>query len=209
MKRINRNAGTAALCLTACLTFASDVFVANNQPAAYAAAMVISSYDLKNSANAYRPWYENGAWQGDLVEYDITSTGAISTSIDLSPVIPVNSGSNWSARLQFNAAETANLNYWDASRKIITWNGTLQQQVPFRWANLSVTQQEALDPTAFNDTDATSSSILNYVRGDRSNEKPTGTLRTRYNLLGDIMHSAPIYVVIGHFRTSLTSPIFI
>lgn len=182
---------TAQMLLINSFTYAADSFVANEQPPGYLHPMALSTFDLQNGGKGYRPWFENGAWQGDLIEYDIASTGAISTSIDLSTLEPSNSGTNWSARLVFNAAEQADANYWTNTRKIITHNGT--KQVAFRWGSLTDAQQESLDKVNF-DADAASSPILNFIRGERSNEKPAGTLRTRYNLLGDIMHSNPVYV---------------
>jgi len=46
---------------------------------------------------------------------------------------------------------------------------------------------------AFN-ASAISSDILNFLRGERINEYPTGGLRLRFSVLGDIIHSNPEYV---------------
>ncbi|MBL4819039.1 MAG: hypothetical protein JKY15_07435, partial [Deltaproteobacteria bacterium] len=170
------------------LIYAAERFSSISQPPGYVPPMTLSNTDLTNGAMGYRPWFENGAWQGDIIEYTITSSGGISTSIDVSGTTPTNSGSNWSARLQFASAEV-DANYWNSGRKIITWSGT--SQIAFRWNNLTQAQKEALDIT---NKLATSSPIFDFVRGDRSNEKPAGTLRTRYSLLGDIMHSNPVFV---------------
>ncbi|KGJ88146.1 pilus assembly protein [Thalassotalea sp. ND16A] len=173
------------------LVSAAAPFTANQQPVGYLQPMALSTTNLENGAYGYRPWFENGAWQGDLVQYTISSGGASTTSVDLSTTTPTNSGNNWSARLKFNAAEAADSSYWTSSRKIITHNGV--KQVAFRWDNLSATQQEQLDQVSYLNS-ASSSPILDFVRGDRSNEKPNGSLRPRYNLLGDIIHSNPVYV---------------
>ena len=58
------------------------------QPLGYIGPMELSTTDLTNGAKGYRGWFENGAWQGDLIEYDITDGGGISTSIDLSEPSP-------------------------------------------------------------------------------------------------------------------------
>ena len=77
---------------------------------------------------------------------------------------------------------------WDASngipsfgfRKIVTFDGTDGQ--PFQWANLTTEQQTLLG----------SANVVNYLRGDTSNE---GSLyRNRVTPLGDIINSAPYYV---------------
>ena len=67
------------------------------------------------------------------------------------------------------------------SRKIFTTSGG--SKVEFLWTNLSGDDRTALG----------SQDVLNYLRGERSNETPTGTLRKRNSLLGDIVHSSPIY----------------
>ncbi|KGJ88145.1 pilus assembly protein [Thalassotalea sp. ND16A] len=173
------------------LVSAAAPFTANEQPVGYLQPMALSTTNLENGAYGYRPWFENGAWQGDLVQYTISHGGASTTSVDLSTTTPTNSGSNWSARLEFSALEAADSSYWTNSRKIITHNGT--KQVAFRWNNLSASQQEQLDQVSYLNA-ASASPILDFVRGDRSNEKPNGDLRPRYSVLGDIVHSNPVYV---------------
>ena len=152
----------------------------------------MSNTDLTNGAKAYRGWFENGGWQGDLIEYDVSSAGQLTTSIDLTAVSPAQGtvATNWSAHVQF-ATNGATAGYWNTGREIITYNGT--SQVPFRWASLNAAQQQAIDLNAYN-TSATSSDILNFLRGERINEYPTGTLRLRFSVLGDIIHSNPEYV---------------
>ena len=155
------------------------------------APIVLSNADLRsNTTKGYRPWFENGSWQGDLVEYTVTSSGLLSTSVDFTQPSPTNSGANWSALVRFADREAANSNYWDADRKIITWNGS--SQVPFRFtdAGIGADNMALLDPNAEDDA----SSILDYVRGDRSGEYPSGQLRKRTSILGDIIHSKPVYV---------------
>jgi hypothetical protein len=81
--------------------------------------------------------------------------------------------------------------------------------VPFTWDNLSDAQRALVDPTTYNFIVAaadptlntpTVSDILNYVRGERLNEKQNdtetgslGDLRNRYSVLGDIT-STPLYI---------------
>ena len=76
---------------------------------------------------------------------------------------------------------------WNAGRRIVTRKpgGT---NVPFRWASLDGAQQAALG------TATTGPVLLNYVRGDRSNEAPAGTkLRARESVQGDTQHSTLVY----------------
>lgn len=78
---------------------------------------------------------------------------------------------------------------WSASeeipiiRTIVTSNET--GGIPFTWSSLTTEQQTALG----------SENVLNYLRGDRSNEiSKGGSLRNRASLIGDIVHSSPYYV---------------
>lgn len=101
---------------------------------------------------------------------------------------------DWSGQLlAFSINDDATLGgvAWDAGtlipaandRIIATYDGNSGQ--PFRWASISSSQQTQLG----------SQSILNYIRGDQSNEASNegGTLRNRNRLLGDIINSAPTY----------------
>ena len=173
--------------------FAAAVIDTATEPAASAAPYVLSNTDLEASGTktAYRPWFENGAWQGDIIQYNITSLGELSTSLDLTTTPPEDDGTytNWSARKVFSDIALVNDNFWSAgtdSRKIIT-STTGTNQVSFKWASLTVDQQTAIG----------NNDILDYIRGDRSNElqaTPPGTFRNRYSILGDIVHSNPVYI---------------
>ncbi len=68
------------------------------------------------------------------------------------------------------------------SRKIYTVSGGNKRE--FTWSNLSATDRTAIG----------SETILDFLRGIRSQETSQGgTLRTRGSLLGDIVHSSPVY----------------
>ncbi len=173
--------------------YAATPFSPEYQPLGVIGAMELSSTDISTGAKGYRGWYENGAWQGDLVEYTVSSSGGLSTSIDSTGLSPAQgiSSTNWSSYVTFAGKETADASYWNTGRKIITKNGT--GQVSFVWSSLNDTQKQALDLTAFDNNDA-SSGMLDFIRGDRSNESPTGSYRLRFSMLGDIIHSNPVYV---------------
>lgn len=175
--------------------FAAALFDPSNPPPGYVGGLALSTTDLEyrpstdvdpnqGGGKAYRPWYEVGTYQGDLIEYDIDTLGRLTTTVDFSvspPIVPV--GGNWSARVMLDAMD------WDAERKVITRNGG---QVAFRWSNLSDAQKTALDPlTPLIDP---ASPVVDFLRGDRTNEQPLGALRQRFSAMGDNMHSTPIYV---------------
>lgn len=82
-------------------------------------------------------------------------------------------------------------------RQILTWNGG---GVAFQWANLSNAEKCGLAGQAATCTltaalNTKSSIVLDYLRGDRSNEAANGgLLRTRTGVLGDIVNSSPSWV---------------
>jgi len=173
--------------------YAATAFFADKQPLAHIGPIELSTDDLANGANAYRGWYENGGWQGDLIEYDVSSSGGLSTSIDLTGLTPEAgaTATNWSALVQFAVNEAAAADYWDKGRKIIT--SKAGSQVAFRWPNLTPEQQKVMDLDSFN-KGRNDSNILDFLRGERVNEYPVGNLRQRFTVLGDIIHSNPEYV---------------
>src|SRR5690606_17342105 len=134
------------------------------------APYVARSDDLSvGQTYAYRPWFENGSWQGDLIQYTLSTDGVRTTDV-LVGDNPADGGiTNWSARARFDAAETANSAWWQ-SRSIYTMrdDGT---PISFLWNELSATQKGALDPEAAGDPSlngAFDSPVLNYLRGDSS-----------------------------------------
>lgn len=93
--------------------FAADRFIPEdaaqiNEPQVYIAPIELSNSDLRTGdVKGYRPWFENGAWQGDLIELDVDTDGTITSTVDLSVSPPTSepnsetSEENWSARIQF------------------------------------------------------------------------------------------------------------
>jgi type IV pilus assembly protein PilY1 len=84
-----------------------------------------------------------------------------------------------------------------ASRVMLTWDTTNNVGIPFEYTNLNANQQATLD--AFDGTTApeTTSTRLNYLRGQRTNEVSSGgagLYRPRSSLLSDIVDSSPTWV---------------
>ena len=188
-------AAAVFLSLSASQPRAAEPFSPTSQPLGYIGPIELSITDLGDGARAYRSWFENSSWQGDLVEYTVTSAGSMATSIDLSGFQPAQGGGeNWSANFEFAGK---NENYWDQERKIIL--GTGDGQKAFRWSQLTAEQKQAVDRIAY-DEGKTQSVIVNFIRGDRSQEYPDPELedepilRQRFSILGDIIRSNPEYV---------------
>ncbi|MDP2751940.1 MAG: PilC/PilY family type IV pilus protein [Rhodocyclaceae bacterium] len=160
------------------LSLAITAFTPANQPTGYVAQDEISNYDLTSgSETVFRPEYEMQYYSGNLYAYPVDAGGNINIAAEW-----------WSG----GAKGHIDAQNFDTGRLIATLkdNG---DKIPFRWSNLSATQQGYL----------TSSTILDFLRGDRSNEIPIigKTLRQRNSVLGEIVHSRPYYVADATYPT--------
>lgn len=140
-----------------------------------AAALATNSTRLGTDTVIYQAKFNSGDWSGQLVAYSLTSTGALGSEI-------------WDASATGKIPAAA-------SRNIKTWSGTAG--IDFLWASLTGTQKNAIDlANAAN----TSSPVLDYLRGDQSNEvKNGGSYRNRSKRLGDIINSDPVFVYAPDF----------
>lgn len=74
---------------------------------------------------------------------------------------------------------------WGSRKIFVNTDGTSTGHKPFIYSNLNATQSAALGSQA----------VVDYLRGDTSNEVPNGVgLRTRQSILGDIVNSQPTFV---------------
>ena len=139
---------------------------------------------------AYKTSFETGLW-GDLKKYtlDIT-TGVLPIDANGNPLSPP----IWSAVTQLDAQGAGT--GWDTKRRIITRNDATNAAVPFRLANLSAAQKASLNAGWSSvSPQPTSQLVLNYLRGDRSNEGiDTTNFRPRAHLLGPIAYSGAVPV---------------
>ena len=62
-------------------------------------------------------------------------------------------------------------------------------KVGFRWANLSATQQASI-----NSNSGIGADVVNYVRGDKSNESAGRFFRPRVSVMGAVIHSRAMFV---------------
>lgn len=154
---------------------------------AFTTSFSLSTAQVSSSgASSFASQYDSKGWTGVVTASTITfaSDGTPSSSID------------W---VTSNTMETQLAGAgWDSVRNVVTWNPDINDAVPFRTANLTTAQLSALNPTYTAGND--SASYLNYLRGDRTNEKnstvtgSTQAYRSRTLLLGDIVNSkvAPV-----------------
>src|SRR5262249_40217905 len=118
----------------------------------------------------------------------------------------------WNTAAKLDALSAANL----TNRKIYTatpptsaGGGSFVSTtgIAFQWASLDSTQQTALEqlPNRGTVSDTEAQKRLNFLRGTRTDEKPTGTLRQRDSRLGDIVNSNPQFIHDQDFGYALLS----
>ena len=170
-----RIAVLAAVLVVSAVLYAAATFLPSTQPAVTSGTYALKNRNLaEGSTQAYRPWYENGSWQGDIIEYTITAGGTRTTDASVGSIPPVAGTNNWMARATFYDKENNSSTYWQEGtngRRIFTWDGS--SQIPFLWDDLvTAGLASSLDPATLNDpllldTNPYASPILNFIRGDR------------------------------------------
>jgi type IV pilus assembly protein PilY1 len=151
------------------------------------ASVSINGEELQEGLILYQSKYSTNQWTGDVVAYDIDETDG---SID-------SENPKWSASEVLDEDLRTDADYWDTGRIIATYDNSLALPagIPFRFDSLSTDQQAVL----------TSSDMVDYLRGNHALEEQNGGgYRDRYieddngdkerdTVLGDIVHSAPLY----------------
>ncbi len=163
---------------------------------ASASAVSVNGDELYMKINSdvlmFQSKYYSEAWHGDVLAFRLNDvTGEI-----IEPAV-------WSAA-QSLSSQTAD------SRKIVTFDG-ISAGMPFRFTDLEDQQKSLLDPGWQSDGGALAQNIVDYLRGDPSNEQDNGgSFRNRTwsildpghpydgniitsSKLGDIVHSSPVY----------------
>lgn len=129
-----------------------------------------NSTRLETGTQTFQAQFNAGTWSGELQAFVVNSDGSLASS------------PRWRASAQLSTAT------W-SSRRIYFHNpdgNSSSRYALFTWDNLSSSQKTALG----------NQRIVDYLRGDRSQEEARGVglLRTRTEILGDIVNSTPVYV---------------
>jgi type IV pilus assembly protein PilY1 len=187
---IGAGAGIAALTVASLMAAAvPNVFEPDKQPVGYVGQPVISNSNVAAGASKiYSIDYDARNWSGNLHSYPVTSDGAVSTTDDWA--------GGASAMIKTQSANNA--------RYIVTKKAG-GVGIPFQWQELTSganSQQAALDAATAATPTATTSPVLNYIRGVTTNE---GSAANKYRMrgygMGDVIHSTPVYWTDGTNRT--------
>lgn len=132
------------------------------------ASLAANSTKLDAGTMTFQAQFFSDFWRGELNAFDVdVNTGALSSS------------PTWQAGSKLPAWGSRNIYFHNPQG-----SDAEQKYKLFTWANLGSNQQTALE----------SQNVVDYLRGNRANEEPTGTLRTRTGVIGDIVHSQPVFV---------------
>ena len=153
------------------LATAGAGFVSAEQPIGYVAQVEVGNDKLRAGGTVlFHGQFERKGWSGNLWAHRVDASGKFDGD---------------SAWWPGGAAAMLDTQNHDTGRLIATMKDD-GSKVGFRWSQLSETQRGYLG----------SISILDFLRGDRSNERstPGKLLRQRASTLGSIVHSRPYYV---------------
>lgn len=128
-----------------------------------------STFITTDSA-VFQATFNSANWSGDLSAFPVAAAGVGATPL-------------WRASTGLPAHD---------QRRLFTTNAAASPDtVAFNWAGLSTAQRNL-----FGADDTVRQQLVNYLRGDASDElRHGGTLRNRpTTVLGDIIHSSPVYV---------------
>jgi len=142
-----------------------------------AAAVAFNTTTLSTNTDVYLALFSSTRWSGDLIAYPLDPNSGI-----------ISSTKDWSASDRLDATTYT-------SRSIFTYDATTKAGLAFNnYSNLSATQQADLSTDASGASDGLGQARMNYIRGYRGDENSGNNFRIRDTVLGDIVHSGPVYV---------------
>ena len=158
-------------------TALDDIFDNIERDVGSAAAVSLNTGVLTSNTFLYQTRFNSATWSGQLKAFPVQSDGTLGSQA-------------------WDSAEVLKNQDWDTGRSIITSNGT--SAYAFRWSDLNSAQHADLNDnpdTTPVDNDSKGSDRLEYLRGNTSKEGTgSGQFRTRSTPLGDLIHSAAVYV---------------
>lgn len=159
-----------------------------------ASAVAFNSQDLQADSRIFRATFDTTLNTGNLIAQSISITGVIDTSNSLWGATP-----DAGAALKLDAVTGTTID--SNNRVIATYDDSNSTGIPFRWASLNANQKTLLGlPTITSNPPTLGEDRLEYLRGqikDEGDNTQAGEFRTRpvvAGKLGDIIHSAPVFV---------------
>jgi type IV pilus assembly protein PilY1 len=155
----------------------ADAFASVTRGTSSSSAVAFNTTTLDTGSRVYQATFNpSDNWYGDLVAYELQDDGEIVSS-------PV-----WHAS---DVLDTM----LPSERVILTYNESAKKGVAFKTlGDLSTKQQNDLNMSPTDVSDALGQARLDYIRGSRTDENAGNNFRERTNVLGDIVYSNPVYV---------------
>lgn len=189
------NGGGEFLTLTDAASFANELGrvvsgIAGNQFSQ--AGVAASAVTLTLGTKKFVPYYTANSWWGNLKMINLSIDPATrGDEIGVGwEVVNTDAQGRPTGGSKIAPPET---------RPIYTWTST-GKGMPFTWANLSASANGLIasspaDNTANLLANGISSMVVDFIRGDRTNEGPLPKpFRTREAILGDIVNSTPVFI---------------
>ncbi len=167
------------------------------------AAVAANSTTLSQGTVIYQALFNTGDWHGNLrsMPVSIGSTDTRSSCAGV-PAGSVCNAADWNSSTQLDGQNP------DTGRNIMTYNSAstnTNKGIPFRWPanHLSPTNSELntsqindlLNSAPAGDNAVYGEALINFLRGDQSNEGTgLGFRERKATVFGDIVHSSPAYV---------------
>ena len=157
---------------------------------ASSSTVTVNSGALNTDTVLFQAVFNAEDWSGNVFAYPVDADGVGA---------PV-----WNFQSKLDA-KLSSASGFSVNREIITYNKESEEGVAFRWpedpdnpgaGELSGVQVAALRGSVADDADSYGEALLNFVRGDNSNEGAGSTFkfRDRNTGLGDIVNSDPLFV---------------
>jgi type IV pilus assembly protein PilY1 len=176
------------------------------------ASVATNTGSLKTGSAIFQARFDSTDWRGELLKYEINTDG----SIEPEP--------------EWDAGSRLNLLNYNTGRELITWNPDVDvipggspegEGIPFRFPSnynspnatteMSAEQVQYLmahaphslatgDSGEIADNQDFGEDIVNYLRGDKTNQGAGRNFRYRNSVMGDIVNSDPKYVGAPAFR---------
>ena len=157
-----------------------DMFEEINRVTATQSGVAASTISLNTGTRKYTPNYTTGAWTGNVIASNLDPKSSVATGVAWQVVGTAVVGST---TVTFNGIPA------HGTRTIVvatSAGAATSTYGEFRSTNTFV---------AGSVTGGTNANLINYLRGDQSNETPAGArYRAREFLLGDIVNSSPAYI---------------
>lgn len=146
--------------------------------------VAVSTANLISGTRKYTPHYTTSAWTGNVTarNLDPLTGNEVSTAWQVESIDPI-------------TGVPVTLIPDDASRNIVVGNGasTAPKAVNFTYSAMNAAGLTGQMTGAL----TVNTALIDYLRGDDSNEGETGIYRTREARLGDIVNSSPVFVKKG------------